>query len=226
MRDAPSHAELRVEDPTVAVSASFRTEPIPGQGSAERLSPRVRAAQAGDGAAIDDLVATLAPAILRAVRALVGPGSADLEDLSQEVLIAVVDALPSFRGESTLLHFAIRIAARKATAAKRRSRSVLGWLEHFQRRETPLATTPSTPREETVAERRRLLLRELLSKLPEVQAETMVLRVAFGYSIEEVADITRTPINTVRSRLRLAKEALRRRIEQDSRWAELGEVKA
>ena len=66
-------------------------------------------------------------------------------------------------------------------------------------------------------------MRTLLGELPEAQAEAMVLRLALGYSIEEIAGISSAPINTVRSRLRLAKDALRSRIEADPRWAELWE---
>ncbi len=65
------------------------------------------------------------------------------------------------------------------------------------------------------------LLRALLDELPVVQAETFALRVALGYSMQEVADATSAPVNTVRSRLRLAKEALRHRIEQDATLTEL-----
>jgi len=146
-----------------------------------------------------------------------------LEDLVQEVLIAVIDALPSFRGECTLLHFAIRIAARRTTAVRRRSRSITGWLELFWRNEHPLSAEPVSPRDETISDRRRTLMRTLLGELPEAQTEAMVLRLALGYSIEEIAAISSAPINTVRSRLRLAKDALRSRIEADPRWAELWE---
>jgi RNA polymerase sigma-70 factor (ECF subfamily) len=55
----------------------------------------------------------------------------------------------------------------------------------------------------------------LLDELPEPQAEALVLRVAWGLSMQEVADATGAPLNTVRSRLRLAKEALARRLEDD-----------
>jgi RNA polymerase sigma-70 factor (ECF subfamily) len=69
-------------------------------------------------------------------------------------------------------------------------------------------------------------LRSLLDELPPVQADTFALRIALGYSMQEVADATGAPINTVRSRVRLAKEALRRRIEEDPTLAELlgGEI--
>jgi RNA polymerase sigma-70 factor (ECF subfamily) len=187
----------------------------------ERLTGVVRAAQGGDPAAIHALVMGLSPPLLQAVRALMGPMHPDVEDLLQEVLIAVIDALPSFRGECTLLHFAIRIAARRTTAARRRSRTILGWLEQFWRNERPLVAQTTSPHRETVSDRRRTLLRTLLGELPEAQAEAMVLRLACGYSIEEIAAISSAPINTVRSRLRLAKDALRNRIEADPRWAEL-----
>jgi RNA polymerase sigma-70 factor (ECF subfamily) len=150
-----------------------------------------------------------------------GPRHPDIDDLVQEVLMAVIDALPAFRGDCTLLHFAIRIAARRTTAARRRTRTILGWLEQRWQSERPLAAEPRSPHGETISDRRRTLLRRLLGELPETQSEAMVLRLALGYSIEEIATITGAPINTVRSRLRLAKDALRSRIEAEPKWAEL-----
>ena len=84
--------------------------------------------------------------------------------------------------------------------------------------------SPASPCEATIAERRRELLRTLLREMPETQAETLMLRLALGHSVEEIASITNAPLNTVRSRLRLAKEALRSRVGNDPRWAELSEV--
>jgi len=59
------------------------------------------------------------------------------------------------------------------------------------------------------AARRTFLLRGLLDELP-VEAEAM--RTILGWSREEIARTSGVPLNTVRSRLRLAKEALRRKI--------------
>ena len=95
--------------------------------------------------------------------------------------------------------------------------------ERLRIREDPLRVQPTSPRDETIAERRRELLRALLGEIPDAQSETIMLRLALGHSIEEISEITNAPINTVRSRLRLAKEALRSRIEADPRWAELWE---
>src|SRR5438477_24159 len=97
----------------------------PAVSDAERDEAVVVAARAGDPLAIEELLAMLGPSLLRAVRALMGPAHPDLEDVVQDVLIAVVDALPSLRGDCTLLQFAIRIATRRTTTARRHSRSVL-----------------------------------------------------------------------------------------------------
>lgn len=172
----------------------------------------VEAVRRGESGALNALVTALAPHVLRAVNALLGPSHPDVEDLAQESLLAVVNALPSFRGESTLLHFAIRITTRRMVRSRRRARSILGWLEEHWRTNVPFLSSPRNPHEASLDERRRALLVELLATLPTPQSETLMLRAVLGLSVEEVATATRVPQNTVRSRLRLAKEALRRKI--------------
>ena len=72
-----------------------------------------------------------------------------------------------------------------------------------------------------LAEKRRVAIRELLSTLPENQAETLALRVVLGMSLAEVATATNVPLNTVRSRIRLAREALMSKIEANPTLLEL-----
>jgi RNA polymerase sigma-70 factor (ECF subfamily) len=172
----------------------------------------VEAVRRGNAGALDALVAALAPHVLRAVNALAGRNHCDVEDLAQEALLAVVDALPSFRGESTLLHFAIRITTRRMVRARRRSHSVLRWLEEHWRTSVPLFASPRNPHDASLDERRRALLIDLLATLPKPQSEALMLRTVLGLSVEEVAAVARVPQNTVRSRLRLAKVALRHKI--------------
>src|SRR5690606_15982604 len=70
------------------------------------------------------------------------------------------------------------------------------------------------PADNTVARRRREEVQRLIDTLPGEQAETLVLRTVLGMSLAEVAESTGVPLNTVRSRMRLAKDALRKRIEE------------
>jgi RNA polymerase sigma-70 factor (ECF subfamily) len=81
-----------------------------------------------------------------------------------------------------------------------------------------------SPRDETAAQRRKELLRDLLAELPFEQAEALAMRVVLGFSLEEVSEQTGTPVNTVRSRVRLAKERLRSRIEHEPLLLEALEV--
>ena len=69
------------------------------------------------------------------------------------------------------------------------------------------------PGEEAASQQRKEILRDLLAELPPEQGEALAMRVVLGWSLEEIAAQSGAPLNTVRSRLRLAKEGMRRRIE-------------
>jgi RNA polymerase sigma-70 factor, ECF subfamily len=178
----------------------------------------VAAAGRGDPASVRRVLGRVAPSVQRVVRAVLGPASGYAEDVTQDALLAVVHALGSFRGECGFLHYACRIAARVAVAARRARAAQVETLDMDSALELPI------PGDDPEAPRRRALLRALLDELPSAQAETLVLRVMLGYSMAEVAEATAVPLNTARSRLRLAKEALRSRIEGDHALAEMLEV--
>jgi RNA polymerase sigma-70 factor (ECF subfamily) len=167
------------------------------------------------------LLRAVGASLLSAVRAIAGREASDVEDIIQETLVAFVQALPAFRGESSVVHYASRIAVRTAVAARKRRVARQNRTEALVSGESSIEQFAQSPGEEAWTARRRELLRALLDDLPEVQAETFALRIALGYSMQEVADATQAPVNTVRSRLRLAKEALRKRIERDPAFSEL-----
>jgi RNA polymerase sigma-70 factor (ECF subfamily) len=161
------------------------------------------------------LLEIVAPRVARVVRAVMGSGHPEVEDAAQLALIGFVQALPSFRGECDPSQFAARIAVRTAGAVRRRSRSRGG----SEDRGVDVDNLEA-PRLEIDAARRRELIRSLLDSLPEEQGEVLVLRVMLGWALKEIADASGAPLNTVRSRLRLAKEAVRRRIAEDPALAE------
>ena len=69
----------------------------------------------------------------------------------------------------------------------------------------------------------RLIVMSLLGVLPTAQAEALLLRFVLGHSLQEIAEISGAPLNTVRSRIRLAREALQRRLAHDDRLRALVE---
>jgi RNA polymerase sigma-70 factor (ECF subfamily) len=176
-----------------------------------------RSAAGGDRGAQRTLLEAAAPAMTAAVRAMVP--RAELDDAMQEALVALIRSLPSFRFECSVKHFACRVASRSASVHNR-TRTRRARSDDLGRPASEeIARDPDRD-----ARRRGELLRELLMALPEAQAEAFALRVVLGYTLEEVASATGAPSNTVRSRLRLAKEALHARISGDPSLKELFEV--
>jgi RNA polymerase sigma factor (sigma-70 family) len=159
------------------------------------------------------------PTLSRVAAGVLGSRHPELDDAVQQSMIALVRALPAFRGECHPAGYATRITLRVALRVRRNVK------RDITRRETLGMLTPleelGSATEDALAVRRRELLRELLEDLPEEQAEALTLRVVMGWSLEEVSRASGAPINTVRSRVRLAKEALRQRIEVLPGLAEL-----
>ncbi len=172
-------------------------------------------AAAGDVRSTRLLIEEVAPSVLRAVRAMMGSGHPEVDDAAQLALIGFIQALPGFRGECNPVHFAVRIAIRTAGATRRRSRS----RHNRHADEVDVEELEAPPDGPQSVLRRRAVLR-LVDRLPEEQAETMALRFVLGWKLHEIAQATGAPFNTVRSRLRLAKDALLRRIEEDPALAE------
>ena len=191
----------------------------------ERARELAMRAASGDLAATQDFLAYVWPTLTRVAAGVLGARHAELDDAVQQSMIALVRALPAFRGECHTAGYASRITLRVALRARRnvkRDATRRETLEQLSSGDDSV-TTVDGPSRETLGSRRRDLLRELLEDLPEEQAEALTLRVVMGWSLEEVARASGAPVNTVRSRVRLAKEALRARIEAQPALAELRE---
>jgi RNA polymerase sigma factor (sigma-70 family) len=190
---------------------------------AAELTALARLAGSGDPVATRRFLDHVWPTLSRVVNGVLGSRHPEVDDVIQQSLIAVLQALSAFRGECHPVGYASRIAlhvalrARRNTALRRARRETLAQIS---------ASDPDLlwPGCEVSAERRKKVLRDLLTELPEEQADALALRAVLGWSLEEVARATGAPLNTVRSRVRLAKEALRRRIEADPSLADELEV--
>jgi RNA polymerase sigma-70 factor (ECF subfamily) len=211
-------SSMSERDPSAGSAETAAPESGPGASEAMALA---REAAAGNGVATGRLLRLLAPRLGGVVRAIMGADHPDRDDAVQLALIGLVQALPAFRGECDPAGYAATIAVRTAVAARKRAcvrdaRHEVGVEDEPQ--------DPVSPGELAEARVRQDLLRDLLAALPSEQGETLAMRVVLGWSLEEIAAHTRAPVNTVRSRLRLAKEAMRRRIEADDSLREALEV--
>lgn len=195
----------------------------------DELAELARAAAGGDPDASSTLVMHLGGSMFTIVRRVLGRRNPDVDDVAQDAVIALLGALPKFRNECDVAHFAHRIALLTSLAALRRARVRSRWTDGGD--ETPEdleaqdVENVSSPLATTVTTRRRVLVRQLLDELPDVIAEALALHFILGYTVDEIADAAAISPNTVWSRLRLGKQALRRKLEGDARLAELLEMR-
>jgi RNA polymerase sigma factor (sigma-70 family) len=180
-----------------------------------------RAAGRGDGDAAATLIAEVAGGMLRVVRKVLGYAHPDVDDVTQDAVLALLRSLETFRGACRVEHFARRIALLTALGARRRARVRAREAEAEGSAIDELPDDQLSPLATTVASRRRGLVRQLLDELPEPIAEALALHFILDHTVDEIAEAASVPANTVWSRLRLGKQALRRKLAADARLAEM-----
>ena len=182
------------------------------------------AARTGDAKAIRELVEALTPDAFRVAVSVLGKHHPEIDDAVQIGILTVVKQLGSFRGDGGFRSFAMRIVSRTALAFRRSDRRTARLAEKIRTNECVEPNEePTDEASDPVDASLRRVLSELLQTLPDEQAETLLLRVVLEYDLAAVAAETGVPVNTVRSRLRLAREALRRTIEGAPHLMELAE---
>lgn len=181
------------------------------------VQAEVAAAVEGDGQAAERLLASLLPLVVRYCRARVGRQErsfASADDVAQEVLIAVLRALPRYREEGRpFLAFVYGIASHKVADAHRAA---------ARNRAELVPDVPDTP--ELVAGPEQLALQgelsermaRLLRVLPEKHREIVVLRVVMGLSAEETAEAVGSTPGAVRVAQHRALARLRRSLTSSS----------
>ncbi|WAM29347.1 sigma-70 family RNA polymerase sigma factor [Myxococcus sp. NMCA1] len=166
--------------------------------------PRIQAAIQGEREATGALLMELLPRVRNLVRYLVR-GDVDVEDIAQEALIALVRGLPSYRAEGRFQSWADRVVARTAFA----------WLKRSRGRDAQHADAPvelvAVPSEDALPDeyvhRRHMVT--LLDRLSTEQRHALVLHHVLELSVPEISTELGIPFETVRSRLRLGRTALR-----------------
>ena len=203
------------------LSSADPTIPAPADSEMVTL---VRRVVAGDRKATRALLCAVGPSMLRAIRKVLARSTHEVEDVAQEAMEALIAALPSFRGECPVLHFARRVAVLTALANRRRLDLRAQWAADAEQTEPEGIAGGPSPAEALFLRGRREALEALLDELPANQAEALVLHAALGFTIGEVAAAVGRPAETIRSRLRLAKQALRDRIQANPALSEFLEV--
>ncbi|MCX4244083.1 RNA polymerase sigma factor [Paraliomyxa miuraensis] len=165
------------------------------------------AAQAGDPQALDSLLRQHWRSIERLCRRMC-PADDSFEDLRQDVFIALIRALPSYRGQAAFLTWAYTIVR---TCRCRRTRKLRPVADDAACDLIALAEP-----EEGGTLDDRVAYRELgarldhaLAHLSAIDRKILVMRDLEGYSANEVAAATGLTVPAVKTRLHRARVAMR-----------------
>jgi RNA polymerase sigma-70 factor, ECF subfamily len=147
---------------------------------------------------------------------------AEAEDLFQQTWLRVVEKIRSFDASRNFDAWLFTLARNLAIDHLRRIRPqsldeplgeplVDSW--HSETVADRISSKDRTPLDHALADERRTEISEAMAALPMTYREVLTLRFEDGMKIEEIAQVTRVPLSTAKSRLRRSLEQLRYTLE-------------
>lgn len=168
----------------------------------------------------EEIVREYAPRVYNLARRILGSES-DAEDVTQDVLMTVLQKLPQFRGESALSTWLHRITV-NAALAYRRKRARRSETEQQATSEplTEFADTGShagpirpwkgTPEADVLNRETQELIERAIAQLPESYRDVYVLADVEGLPNAEIADMLGLNVPGVKSKLHRARLMMRK----------------
>jgi RNA polymerase sigma-70 factor (ECF subfamily) len=146
--------------------------------------------------------------VARLARRLLGWTAAnnDVDDVVQDVFLAVLKGLPRFRGHSALSTWITRITINACRSHRRRRLVRLAFLDRFIRR-APASHEPEPPADERDETNRRV--RRAVFDLPNRYREVVVLRYLQEMEIDEVREVLGESRSAIEVRLHRARAMLK-----------------
>jgi RNA polymerase sigma-70 factor (ECF subfamily) len=192
--------------------------PVPAQGLSD--AELVASIRSGDARAMEALMRRHNRALYRTARAILRD-DAEAEDAVQEAYIQAYRALGSFRGESRLSTWLVRIAANEALMRRRRRMRAaevipIAAAGRGMDADREDATPDDTgPEGNALRGELRRLLEARIDALPEGYRAVFVLRALEEFSVEETAAALQLAQATVRTRFFRARSLLREALARD-----------
>ena len=168
----------------------------------------VAAARAGSPEAIDALLETYQQRIFGFGLRMCGDAE-DAKEVLQDTLLAAARSVKDFRGGSSLSTWLYTIA--RSFCIKRRRRAKYGPTEELSLDALGVSLAAAGPEPDEIASQRevRRALAGVIESLDQDSREVLVLRDIEGLTATEVAEITRTSVEAVKSRLHRARASVR-----------------
>ena len=170
----------------------------------------IEQAQAGDRAAFERIYKA-ASGFVYNVALRITNNHQEAEEVAQDVFLKIYHHLKDFAFRSSFKTWAYRITVNTALNAYKKTARGLRGRQDF---DTVIETQPApdNTQQQVIQQEERLLnqarLEALLNKLNVAQRTCIVLREIQGLSYQEISRVLKINLNTVRSRLKRAREAL------------------
>ena len=164
----------------------------------------IEKAQSGDMRAFEKIYQSTFSFVANVAYRVLG-NREDAQEVLQETFMKVYSNLNNFRSEASLKTWIYRITVNTAINYQRKNaqhRSSLNYRESVTASVGPNAYQELEDRENEES------LQKLLNALTPEHRSVLVLRSINGLSYQEMADVLEIPVNTVRTRLKRAREAM------------------
>jgi len=177
----------------------------------------VKRVQKGDKTAFDVLVKKYQQKIMNLVSGYI-KDHAEVMDVTQEAFIKAYRALPNFRCESAFYTWLYRIAVNTSknylvARGRRPPNSDIDAMDAEQYGIAPGLKDNSSPERLMLTEELRTIVFDVIDGLPDDLKTAITLRELEGKSYEEIGEIMKCPVGTVRSRIFRAREAIDERVK-------------
>jgi RNA polymerase sigma-70 factor, ECF subfamily len=203
---------------------------VPSTASRPEIQPRLdddrilSGLRRGDPSVADAFYWRVRPVVGRTLGRLLGPLDDDADDLAQNILVHVIEAIPRYRGECPLDAWVSTVAANVVYNHIRRRRLERSlFLASLSADEMGLDWDDGSPPVSHTVEARMLAARigEHLAAMKPDRAWAYLLHDVSGYSLDEIAHITGISTAAAQSRLSRGRRDLQLRISGDPALADL-----
>jgi RNA polymerase sigma-70 factor (ECF subfamily) len=186
-------------------------EPLPVAESESRIDRLVAPAQAGDADALEELLELVRPLVVRYCETRLRGSPVSAEDVTQDVCLALLRSLPAYRDRGRpFLAFVRTVASHRiASACTSATRT-----HEYAVADPPQGLSCCDPCDEPEQHLLELATSDevaaLLARLPARPRDILVLRIAWGLSARETAELLHLKPETVRLVQHRALNSLRR----------------
>lgn len=172
----------------------------------------VAKARAGEPHALEDLLAAVRPLVLRRCAKFL-PYRGDAEEAAQEALLTIATRLGDFSGRGSFLGWVTVIASNQALQTYRSMK------RRFGETSTDAIVERPDPRTTSVIAGTRLDVLDALEQLERdhpAAAQAFILRDLGALPYAEIAELTASPVGTVKARIHTARGYVRERLSASS----------